>query len=262
VENSSALATSQDSPITFPANAFPWPWTILFLIGVAVILFVAMIVGVIVWAVSAHLDMAAVMQGLRGMPAIVIQGIAEIVTIGFIVLLLPVLAKSSAAQVGFRALSARQLGIIAIGALAMFFIVTPLASVLQTLLHFKTPEAAIALYAHATGSQRVLFAFFGIVIAPAFEEAVFRWTLFNALRTWWGFWPGAIFSSLLFGLAHAQPPVTPAMFACITFPLAVGGVVLCYVYARSNNAWASFMTHGAFNGLSLILLTLFPQLAK
>jgi membrane protease YdiL (CAAX protease family) len=101
-----------------------------------------------------------------------------------------------------------------------------------------------------------------VVLAPAFEESVFRLVLFNAMRQWWGFWPGAIVSSILFGLAHAQPPFTSAMFLSISLPLAVGGIVLCWVYAKTNNAWSSMITHGGFNALSLILLVVFPQLAK
>jgi membrane protease YdiL (CAAX protease family) len=133
---------------------------------------------------------------------------------------------------------------------------------LQTLLHFKQQEEAIAVFTRATGWQRFAFVLFGVVFAPAFEEAVFRLVLFNAMRKWWGLVAGAIASSILFGLAHSQPPFTPSMLACIALPLALGGIVLCYVYARTNNAWASFLTHGIFNGFTFALLMLFPQLAK
>ena len=236
--------------------------TVSLLLGAAVVFIVLVVAVGIGWGISQHLDAYSTARALGGMPGVIIQSIAELVVIVYLLVLLPPVARTSLRGLGFRNVTAAQAGAIVVGAIAMFVIVTPLASAFQSILHFKTPEEAIAVFTKTSGWQRAVFAFFGIVLAPLFEEAVFRWTLFNAMRRWWGFWPGAIVSSLLFGLAHSQPPFTPAMFACIAFPLAVGGLILCWVYSRTNNAWASFFTHGAYNGLSLVLLILFPQLAK
>lgn len=262
MENSSRSQTLQDSPIAFQSNAFSWPWTVGFVLCALVVFFLAVTILGIAYGVSQHLDVLATAHALAGMPGVIIQSIAEVVIVAYLFALLPGLAHTSLYGLGFRRVTAENMGAILLGAVAMFAIVTPLASVLETLLHFKTPEEAIAVFTKTSGWQRAAFAFFGIILAPLFEEAVFRWTLFNAMRAWWGFWPGAIVSSILFGLAHSQPPFTLAMLACIAFPLAVGGVILCYVYQKTNNAWASFITHGTFNGLSLALLVLFPQLAK
>lgn len=262
MENSSRSQTLQDSPIVFPSDAFRWPATVSFIIGAAVVFFVLVIVIGVGWGISQHLGAYGTAHALTGMPGVIIQSIVEVIVIGYIIALLPAVARMSPYDLGFRRVGPDQIGIIVLAAIAMFVVVTPLASVLQNILHFKTPEEAIAVFTKTTGWYRAIFAFFGIVLAPLFEEAVFRWTLFNAMRRWWGFWPGAIVSSILFGLAHAQPPFTPAMFVCITFPLAVGGLILCLVYNKTNNAWSSFITHGAFNGFSLLLLLLFPQLAK
>ena len=262
MENSSVSTTLQDSPIVFPPNAFRWYGTIGFLLGGAILFFIVMFALMTGWMAEHHFDIAATRQAMTSMPGVIIQSIAEVVVIGYIVLLLPSLAKTSLAGIGFRKISAAQVSIIVIGAVLMFALVTPLATILETLLHFKQPESAIAVFAQTSGWRRAVFIFFGVVLAPAFEESVFRLVLFNAMRQWWGFWPGAIVSSILFGLAHAQQPITPAMFLSITFPLAVGGLILCWVYAKTNNAWASFFTHGGFNLFTLLLLLLFPQLAK
>ncbi len=262
MENNSRSQILQDSRIVFPPDAFWWLPTVGFVAGALLIFFVLMAVLAVGWGAWQHLDLYATARAVAGPPGVAIQSIAEIVIVVYIVLLLPPVSKTSLSGIGFRKISGAQLGAIAIAAIAMFLVVTPLASILETVLHFKTPEQAIAMFTRTGGWAKIAFAFFGIVVAPAFEEAVFRLVLFNAMRRWWGFWPGAIVSSALFGLAHAQPPVTPAMFACISFPLAVGGIILCMVYAKTNNAWASMITHGAFNAFSLILLLLFPQLAK
>ena len=262
MENSSRLTTSQDSPITFPPNAFWWLGTIGFLVGIAVVFLVVLLAGTIWYMLSNHLDIYGLQRAMTAMPGVTIQSIAEVLTIAFIIPVLPTVAKTSLWNIGFRPLSSRQLWTVLLGTVLMFVLVTPLASLLQTLLHFKTPEEAIAVYTHAAGWQKAAFAFFGILVAPAFEEALFRIVLFNAMRKWWGFWASAIVSSVLFGLAHAQPPFTAAMWASITFPLMAAGFILCWVYARTNNAWASFLTHGAFNGLTFILLLVNPSLAK
>lgn len=262
MENSSASTTLQDSPIAFPPEAFRWYATIPFVLGALIAFLVLVIVGIGVYAAVSHLDMTQMLRALSSIPGVVIQGIAEIFIIAYILVLLPPLARTSLAGIGFRKISNAQIAAIAAATVLMFVAVTPLATIFENVMHFKQPESAIAVFTQTSGWRRAIFIFFGVVLAPAFEESVFRLVLFNAMRHWWGFWPGAIVSSILFGLAHAQPPFTPAMFLSITLPLAVGGVVLCGVYAKTNNAWASFITHGGFNLFTLGLLALFPQLAK
>ncbi|HXM08008.1 MAG TPA: CPBP family intramembrane glutamic endopeptidase, partial [Candidatus Acidoferrum sp.] len=61
-------------------------------------------------------------------------------------------------------------------------------------------------------------------------------------------------SAILFGLAHGDA------FAAI--PLALGGIVLCAVYYRTRNAFASMISHGLFNGLSLAGLLFAPHLVS
>jgi membrane protease YdiL (CAAX protease family) len=266
VENSSAFATLPDSPIVFPPDGFRWYWTILFLIGIVVVFLAVMIAGMIWYMASHGLDIYATARAMSGMPGVTVQGIAELFAVAFIAILLPVLARTPPAGIGFRGISGAQIGTAALGVVLMFVLVSLLSSGISTLLHYKSQEAAIAMYEHATGWQRAAFAFFGILVAPAFEEGVFRYVLFNAMRHWWGVWAGAAISSILFGLAHLQPDAhnhfTGPMFASITLPLAVGGLVLCWVYAKTNNAWASYITHGTFNGITFILLSVAPQLAK
>jgi membrane protease YdiL (CAAX protease family) len=262
VENSSASVISQSSPVVFPANGFRVLPTIAFILGALVVFLTVILIGGVAYTVSHGLDVSGTTRAMSAMPGVIIQSIAEVFVIAYVIVLLPSLAKTSLAGIGFRKISGMQLQAILIAIVLMFVIVTPLASALESLLHFKTPEEAIAVFTKTSGWRRAAFAFFGVVLAPAFEEAVFRLVLFNAMRRWWGFWPAAIFSSILFGLAHAQPPFTSAMLLSISLPLAVGGIVLCWIYAKTNNAWSSMITHGGFNALSLVLLVLFPQLAK
>jgi CAAX protease family protein len=100
----------------------------------------------------------------------------------------------------------------------------------------------------------VVFAFFAVVLAPVAEETIFRVFVFNFGARYGGFWLGAPISAVLFGLAHGDA------FAAI--PLALGGIVLCVVYYRTRNAFASMISHGLFNGLSLVGLLFAPHLVS
>jgi membrane protease YdiL (CAAX protease family) len=42
-------------------------------------------------------------------------------------------------------------------------------------------------------------------------------------------------------------------------PLALGGIILCFVYYRTRNAWASVVTHGTFNSLSVLAILFAPS---
>jgi membrane protease YdiL (CAAX protease family) len=48
----------------------------------------------------------------------------------------------------------------------------------------------------------------------------------------------------------------------LTLPLAVGGVILCAVYAKTENAYAPMITHGLFNAVSFVALFYAPQLGQ
>jgi hypothetical protein len=99
-----------------------------------------------------------------------------------------------------------------------------------------------------------LAALLAVVIAPVAEELTFRVFIFNVGLRYASFWPAAIVSGVLFSLAHADK------FAFV--PLALGGIILCGVYYRSRNAFASMITHGIFNGLSVVLLFFGPASLK
>ncbi len=49
-------------------------------------------------------------------------------------------------------------------------------------------------------------------------------------------------SGVLFGIAHGD------LYAAL--PLALGGIVLCAVYYRTRNAFASMISHALFNAFS------------
>lgn len=262
MENSSPSPTSAASPTVFPADAFGPGSTILTLLGGVIILSGIIILGGIVWILLHGLDPAAMQRSLIGLFGIELQSVAEIAVVVFLIAVLPVISKTSLRDLGFRAPSPSDTGMIVAAIISMFVLVTALGSILSTALHFKTQELAVQVFLHMHGLDKALFAIFAVVVGPVTEEFVFRIFLFNAMRKWWGFWPAAIISSILFGLAHGQQPFTPVMLLSLSFPLAIGGVILCGIYVRTGSAWSNIITHASFNALSLLLISVAPQLAK
>jgi hypothetical protein len=214
------------------------------------------------WAFAHMTDRYALLHPPAGV-VLSVLGFSDLAVIVCLVLLLPWAANTTLAALGFRAPSARTIGIALIGAVAMVVLTNGLASLLQTALHVKVSEQAVTLFlSMKTPAAKALFALLGIVVAAVAEEMAFRVLIFNAIRKYGRFWIAAIASSILFGLVHAQPGVSLFQNLILMLPLAVGGVILCAVYAKTENAYAPMITHGLFNAVSFVALLFAPQLAK
>jgi membrane protease YdiL (CAAX protease family) len=78
------------------------------------------------------------------------------------------------------------------------------------------------------------------LLAPWVEELVHRGFLFTAMRNQFGPWLGATISSTIFALGHLYSNQgTMIVFLC--------GMVLCYVYQRSNSLVPGMILHACFN---------------
>ena len=261
MENSSPSPTLPASRTVFAPNAFGPGATIFTFLGAVFILFAVFIIGAVAWVVVHGADIPTLTRSLTSLFGIALQSAAEAVVVIYLAIVVPAIAKCSLRDLGFRMPSARDVTFTLGAIVAMFVIVTVLGTILTNLLHVKTQEMAVQVFMRMHGWEKFAFALFAVVVGPVTEEFFFRIFIFNALRAWWSFWPAAIIAGILFGLAHAQPGGPGLLFA-LSLPLAVGGIILAYVYARTGNAWTNIATHAAFNGLSLILITAAPQLAK
>ena len=88
------------------------------------------------------------------------------------------------------------------------------------------------------------------VWTPITEEILFRGFIYGGLRNRWGQIPAAIFSSLLFSLAHGQLGVL--------LPTFVMGMALTFLYVRTKSIWPSILAHSINNvvTLSVVLATI------
>jgi hypothetical protein len=85
------------------------------------------------------------------------------------------------------------------------------------------------------------------ILAPIFEEIVFRGMIQRALLGYGKPWVAILVSSLIFMIIHPMPQ-WPATLAV--------GLGLALVYQRSGNLLISIWTHAAWNGFMLILINL------
>jgi uncharacterized protein len=254
VVNSSISKHFADWPITWPSGSFRPAATILL-----IVLVIAPIVGFGIYqgvvSASVHID-----EHLLGNPLVVITSLAITLVVEgalalLVIALLPWASRLSLRELGYRVPQSRDVLVAFIGSLAMALIANGGASLLQTILHTSEDQQAVAMLRQLHDPRLLLaFALFACVLAPLMEETIFRVFLFNATRRYWGFWAGAIISGICFGLAHGDP--------IAALPLALGGIVLAFVYYRTNNAFASMITHGLFNSYTILALIFAPQLAK
>jgi len=81
-------------------------------------------------------------------------------------------------------------------------------------------------------------------MAPVVEETLFRGLLFRALGARLPFWSAAGISGILFAVLHGQ--------AFAVLPITVLGVMLAFIFKRTNNLFASAMAHAMQNGMAVI----------
>jgi membrane protease YdiL (CAAX protease family) len=96
--------------------------------------------------------------------------------------------------------------------------------------------------ARASAVLFVLQALIAIVLAPIFEELMFRGFVFGSLRRWRGVWPAALITGIGFGAIHL--PFTSAVLCA---PLALFGLGLCLLYARTLMLWPCIVAHSLNN---------------
>jgi membrane protease YdiL (CAAX protease family) len=87
------------------------------------------------------------------------------------------------------------------------------------------------------------------LLAPLVEEFFFRGFFFTALRNWKGLWPAAIIAGGVFGGIHAGGSPVGALL-----PLAVLGIGLCLLYAKTGSLYPCIAVHAVNNAIAFSIL--------
>jgi membrane protease YdiL (CAAX protease family) len=258
VENNSTSTPSPAYQTPWPSNAFKFGPTASTLLGVVLIaFFVGSLSVVIIHFRHPGLDLA------RGQipvaDALVAQLALYLAVVGFLVAVLPLLSGLTLRDLGFRIPRLGVIGVALLGAVGMFAVATIVGGAIDRITHTTHVQDVVQMLESIHQPWLIaFFAVFAIALAPIAEEMIFRIFLFNAGLRWGGFWVGALVSSAVFGLAHFDRSTG---FASVV-PLAVIGLILCGVYYRSRNAYASMIAHGVFNSVTVVLILVAPNLVN
>ena len=90
-----------------------------------------------------------------------------------------------------------------------------------------------------------------VLLAPLAEEVLFRGLLFGALQKRLSALWTIILTAAIFALVHMQ--------AIYFFPIFLLGLILGWARHKSGSLAVSMLLHVLNNGISLLLLQLFPQ---
>lgn len=251
--NSSTSTISPAWPTRWPDGSFRF-WPTFAVVSASIGVTMLVLTGGIVWLLVNY-PRTIRTGNVPLVPALIIQLVIEVGVIAILLGTLPKLSGFSLRELGFKVPTTSTIVTAILGAVAMAIVVNGTATLIETIMHHKHDQKVVEMFKQIHDSGTIaFFALFATVIAPFAEEIMFRVFAFNIGMRYRGFWFGAILSGLLFGLAHGDP--------IAALPLAFGGVVLCTVYYRTQNAFASMITHGLFNSLTVIALLYFPKLAQ
>ena len=92
----------------------------------------------------------------------------------------------------------------------------------------------------------VIFFLTACIVAPIFEEIIFRGFLLSSLTRYMPVWGAIFLSSLIFALAHLS--------LSEVLPLTMLALVLAIVYTRSRNLLSSILLHSLYNSGTLLSL--------
>ncbi|MBI3929564.1 MAG: CPBP family intramembrane metalloprotease [Armatimonadetes bacterium] len=205
------------------------------------------VLGLLVWTLGAQLVLApallTLLQGRADIARVLTVQLASYV-FGLLVLV-PVLRGGTwgFSRPGFRDLAAGFLGYWLCGP-AVF-----LATLLSGLLTGE-PAASdnplLKMVQEVTPGELGLFVLLVALVGPAFEEFAFRGILYRSLRENLSRWAAILSSGTVFAVVHAD--------AGGLLPLLALGVLFAYIYDLRGNLWSSFLSHGLWNGTTLLIM--------
>lgn len=142
---------------------------------------------------------------------------------------------------------------------AVVFLGSSLIAYLTSLTGIEPEPTNLAMVDAAMKQCPLFLALFAVVLAPAYEELLFRRVLFGRFLEGGRPWLGIVLSSLAFALVHeipgtsANPPL-----AMLQLWLVYGGMgaVFAWLYWRTGSLWAAIVAHGLNNGIALVVHSL------
>lgn len=131
-----------------------------------------------------------------------------------------------------------------------------LASGLMQMAGVEPVPTNLAMVEEASRRWPVFLFLFAVVLAPVYEELLFRRVLFGRFVAAGRPWLGLVVSSLAFALMHEIPGVSanpPGAVAMLLVVYAGMGAAFAWVYHRTGTLWAPIVAHGLNNAVALLV---------
>jgi membrane protease YdiL (CAAX protease family) len=134
------------------------------------------------------------------------------------------------------------------------FIFSSAAGWLMQLLGSDPVPTNMSMIEEAAKRWPLFLVLFAVVLAPAYEELLFRRVLFGRFLAAGRPWLGIVANSLVFALMHEVPGLSPnpwpAMLQLLLVYAAMGAA-FSWVYWRTGTLWASVAAHAINNAIAL-----------
>lgn len=140
------------------------------------------------------------------------------------------------------------------------FIVSSAMAALGQAAGVRPQPTNLAVIEAAFTASPVFLSLFGVLIAPAYEELLFRRVLFGRLWAAGRPWLGLVLSSAAFALMHEIPGTTGNSWLAtgvLWGNYAFMGAAFALVYWRTRTLWAAIAAHALNNAIALALLKLY-----
>lgn len=101
------------------------------------------------------------------------------------------------------------------------------------------------------GWQRIIFVLLAIVLAPVFEEFLFRGVMYTGMARSWGKWPAGIVVTMMFGLLHITDIAGywPALLM-----ITLVGLALLIVRIKTRSLLPAIAMHATYNLVQVVVL--------
>ncbi|PPU76610.1 CPBP family intramembrane metalloprotease [Xanthomonas cucurbitae] len=143
---------------------------------------------------------------------------------------------------------------------AAVFLLSNLVSVAASALGIKPVPTNLPLMEEAIQQWPLALTVFAVLIAPAYEELLFRRVLFGRLLAAGRPWLGIVLSGVLFALVHEVPGISgngPAAIVQLWLVYGSMGAAFAWLYWRTGTLWAPIAAHGINNATALAALYFF-----
>lgn len=132
--------------------------------------------------------------------------------------------------------------------------IRPLLTVLNAVSMLFVENVTSSTLVPVIGETSIGISLLTIALIPClFEELVYRGYFYHSYRKL-GFWRGALFSALIFGMMHMN-------FNQFAYAFCMG-IIFCIMAEASGSIWGGILVHFCINGSSVLMVWLLPKLQQ